>query len=117
MLYRNEERLDIGRQIYNDEISCQQAVEIYGISINSARRYMRLYRDTNQLPPKKTHRHTLPAPSFTDKETGLEDLESMTKEELIQELIKARITEARLKKGYEVKGDGTVILYDNGNTR
>jgi len=29
----------------------------------------------------------------------------MTKEELIQELIKAKITEARLKKGYEVKGD------------
>ena len=26
---------------------------------------------------------------------------------------KAKITEARLKKGYEVKGDGTVILYGN----
>lgn len=35
------------------------------------------------------------------------------REELIQELIKAKITEARLKKGYEVKGDGTVILYGN----
>ena len=38
---------------------------------------------------------------------------SYDKEELIQELVKARITEARLKKGYEVKGDGSVILYDN----
>lgn len=28
----------------------------------------------------------------------MEELESMTKEELIQELVKARITEARLKK-------------------
>ena len=37
----------------------------------------------------------------------------MTKEELIQEVVKARIQEARLKKGYEVKGDGAVILYDN----
>ena len=46
-----------------------------------------------------------------------EELESMTKEQLIQEVVKARITEARLKKGYEVKGDGTVILYGNGNTK
>ena len=41
----------------------------------------------------------------------------MTKEELIRELVKARITEARLKKGYEVKGDGSVIIYDSKNTR
>ena len=47
----------------------------------------------------------------------MEDLESMTKEELIHELVKARITEARLKKGYEVKGDGSVIIYDSKNTR
>ena len=32
-----------------------------------------------------------------------------TKEELIQALVKARIAEARLKKGYEVKGDGSII--------
>jgi transposase len=41
----------------------------------------------------------------------------MTKEQLIQELVKARIAEARLKKGSEVKGDGTVVLYDNKNTK
>lgn len=41
----------------------------------------------------------------------------MSKEELIRELIKARINEARLKKGYEVKGDGTVILYGKENTK
>ena len=48
---------------------------------------------------------------------SLEELESMSKEELIRELIKARINEARLKKGYEVKGDGTVILYGKENTK
>ena len=30
----------------------------------------------------------------------------MTREELIGEIIKARINEARAKKGYQVKGDG-----------
>ena len=48
---------------------------------------------------------------------GIDDLAAMTKEELIHELIKARITEARLKKGYEVKGDGTVVLYGSKNTK
>lgn len=38
-------------------------------------------------------------------------------EELIGEIVKARITEARLKKGYEVKGDGAVILYDSNNIK
>ena len=41
----------------------------------------------------------------------------MTKEDLIIELVKARIAEARLKKGYEVKGDGSVILYGSRNTK
>ena len=47
----------------------------------------------------------------------MDELKGMTKEELIVELVKARITEARLKKGYEVKGDGTVIPYGSKNTR
>ena len=50
-------------------------------------------------------------------DTGLEDYEAMSKEELIHELVLARIKEARLKKGYEVKGDGTVILYGSKNTK
>ena len=44
----------------------------------------------------------------------------MTKEELIRELVKARITEARLKKGYEVKGDGAEKVFmpiDSKNTK
>ena len=70
---------------------------------------MRYYRDVNQLPPKRGVRScrglakakSIPAP------TGLEDLQSMTKEELIDALVMARITEARLKKGYLVEGVGT----------
>lgn len=45
---------------------------------------------------------------------------SMSKEELIEELMKAKIREARLKKGYMVKGDGVekeYILLDNKNTK
>ena len=111
-----EERLDIGKRIYDGEISRYEAAELYGISDDSARRYMRMYRDSNHLPPKRMKK-SLTTPSFKTPLPGMDDLESMSREELIQEIVKARITEARLKKGYEVKGDGAVILYDIKNTR
>ena len=117
MKYTKNERLDIGQQIYDGEISRYQAAEIYNISEQTARDYMRLYRDTKQLPPKRAKKNTITMPLAQENPTGMEELESMTKEQLIQEVVKARITEARLKKGYEVKGDGTVILYGNGNTK
>ena len=116
MKYTKEERLDIGRRIYTGEISRYEAAEQYAINEQTARDYMRLYRDVNQLPPKRGKR-AIAAPSFQKAPAGMEDFQSMTKEQLIQELVKARITEARLKKGYEVKGDGTVILYDSKNTK
>ena len=116
MKYTKEQRLDIGRRIYDGEISRYEAAEEYGISDQTARNYMRMYRDANQLPPKQGQR-AIGAPSFKKAPAELDELKAMTKEELIQELIKAKITEARLKKGYEVKGDGTVILYDNKTTK
>jgi len=115
MKYTQEERLEIGRRIYEGEISRYVAAEEYGISDGTARDYMRKYRDVNQLPPKHGKRSNAIPVRKTPED--MEDLEAMTKEELIREIVKARITEARLKKGYEVKGDGTVILYDNKNTK
>lgn len=125
MKYTYEQRLDIGRRLYEGELTRYQAAEEYGINENTARSYMWLYRDTNHLPPKAPGRatpHAQHEPSSTtlplgiDQET-LETYEMMSKEELIRELVKARITEARLKKGYEVKGDGSIIQYANKNTK
>ena len=56
----------------------------------------------------------------TSCEPDLSEYESMTKEELIKELVKSRISEARLKKGYEVKGDGadrTITIFDSWNMK
>ena len=119
MKYTIEQRLDIGRRIYDGEITRYDAAEQYDISPDSARNYMRLYRNKNHLPPKQNHTSSghvsihkpIPEPN------NLEAYEAMSKDELIQELVKARITEARLKKGYEVKGDGSIIRYSSKNTR
>ena len=122
MKYTLEQRLDIGRRIYEGEITRFQAAQEYDINDNTARNYMRLYRDTNKLPPKNGGRKNSTtiaksSSSIEIKQRNLEEYESMTKEELIQALVQSRIAEARLKKGYEVKGDSSVIHYSSKNIR
>ena len=58
MKYTKEQRLEIGRQIYDNELSRYEAAERYNISDQTARDYMRMYRDVNHLPPKKSGRKT-----------------------------------------------------------
>jgi transposase len=122
MGYTREERLDIGKQIYHNEISKSDAAIKYKISEGTARDYMRLYRDANGLPPKnqiQKEGNTVKI-SVHSSEPDLSEYESMTKEELIKELVKSRIREARLKKGYEVKGAGadrTVTIFDRWNMK
>jgi len=103
MKYTEEERLNIGREIYTGELTRYQAAEKYGIGEYTTRNYMRMYRDANKLPAKRNTgcaRSSTMKPATTTESSILNELEAMTKEELIQELIKARIMEARLKKGY-----------------
>lgn len=92
MKYRVEERMDIGRRIYNDEMSCQGAADLYGINKHTAKRYLWLYRDTNGLAPKKGRRESLSrnvAKRASSLSGDMADYESMTREELIQELVLA----------------------------
>lgn len=123
MKYTREERLKIGERIYRGEISRFRAAEEYGISEMTARDYMRLYRDVNELPVKRAANKNLKTgASVRQFETppNLEDYQSMTKEELILELMRSRIREVRLKNGYEVRGVGAdkeYVLLDIGSTR
>ena len=111
MKYFKEERLVIGQRIYDGEINRYEAMEEYGIGEQTARDYMRLYRTLNHLPPRYSQRSSYPIVRTSAAPAGAEEYESMTKEELIHELINAKIVEARLKKGYEVKGDGAQKEY------
>ena len=99
MKYTKQEKLDIGRRIYEDEINKNAASEIYGISPDSAREYMRYYRDINHLPPKdrKNRSDYTVHTAAMAAAPGLDELESMSKEELIRELLKERIDETQSK--------------------
>ncbi len=50
MQHTKEERLEIGRQVYDGELKQHEAAEKYGVSTNCIRDYMRFYRDANALP-------------------------------------------------------------------
>lgn len=127
MKYTKEERLDIGRQIHESGLSDLKASKLFDICEESARRYRILYEQSEGI--EHIHLQTgkpMPSPKvppiLTEKitEDMIPDYHSMSKEELIEELMKAKIREARLKKGYMVKGDGAekeYILLDNKNTR
>jgi transposase len=130
MKYTKEERLDIGRRIYTGEIDRYDAARVYGISLYTARDYMRLYQRESGLPahgPRyrigKSGATAKPAESSlraADSPQTMAEYESMTKEELILELMRSRIREARAKKGYEVKGVGAekvFVLLDSENTK
>ena len=101
MKYTKKERLDIGKRVYDGEINRYQAATEYDISEQTARNYMRQYRFANGLPAKepgaRIQRDESP-PKPVAEDPGLEEYEAMTKEELIQELVRSKIREARLKK-------------------
>lgn len=119
--YTKAERLDIGRRVYNGEMTTLEAVAKFGVGRTSIENYIRTYRISNGLPargnginPKKQKL------VVTESTPGYSEFDSMTREELIGEIIKARINEARAKKGYVVKGDGAEKGYEpivNKNTK
>ena len=122
MKYTKEERLDIGRRIFTQEITYKEAMELYGLSESCAHKYLTDYKRANGIPvmsqtyPNKKIPEIVPKDSDLDIETYM----SMSKEELINELIKAKANELRAKKGYEVKGDGAnreYISLSNKNSK
>lgn len=46
-----DEKIEIGRQIYTNEITIGDAAEKYSLNWYTVRDYMRQYRDLNHLPP------------------------------------------------------------------
>lgn len=105
-----EQRIVIGKEIVDGLITPIEAGKKYGISRSAAQKYATDYRRDNGLPvkshpPIKNNADAIKLKSNASS-FDLEDYQSMTKEQLIEELIKSKINEARAKKGYEVKGDG-----------
>lgn len=105
MKYTKEQRLAIGKEIYCGNLSKAEAALKYDINVSTAKDYMRLYRSKNDLPPKSDGHEELKILHKSNK-IDYSDLEMLSKEQLIDEIIKARVDAERAKKGYTVKGSG-----------
>lgn len=105
-----EQRVAIGKEIVDGLITPIEASKKYGISRTTAQKYATDYRRDNGLPVRSHPPVKIESQAIKLKGNAtsfdLEDYQSMSKEQLIEELIKSKINEARAKKGYEVKGDG-----------
>lgn len=117
MKYTEEQQLEIGRKILESGRTNLDVAMEYGICEESARRYRIKYERSIGIVhnPDRNSRHTTPSNVF-DKSV----YEEMSREQLLEELMKAKINEARLKKGYMVKGDGAkkeYFLSDNKSTK
>lgn len=120
MRYTDEERMDIARRVYEGELTLAAAAVEYELSRSSVKRYVSLYREKNNLPIMKAKGILRIPQQNKGNDAGLEDYESMSREELIDALVMAKINETRLKKGYSVKGSGATKEYipiDNKNTK
>ena len=133
MKYTKEQRIDIGRQIYTHELSRREAADKYGVGDASLDTYVSMYKISIGIPTTNARVNNRHAAANGKKQTAesvpqtrikssadaldIEAYQAMSKEELINELIKAKVNEARAKKGYEVKGDGVNKEYISLNSR
>lgn len=125
MKYTKKERLEIGRKIHESGLSNLNAGQVFGISEESARRYRIMYEKSQGI--ERVHRRSDSTPINTkalitlgEPSSDSDDYSSMSREELIEELMKSKIREARLKKGYLVRGVGAkkeYILLDSKNIK
>ena len=110
MKYTKDERLYIGRQVVTNELSRTEAMLKYDITSTTIDNYVRLYKESADIPTKepaaKLKEPSLFKVTAFSSSPDIETYMAMSKEELINELIKAKANELRAKKGYVVKGVG-----------
>ena len=122
MKYTREQRMCIAKRVYDGAMTVEEAAVKYELNPSTVKGYLRLYRIKTGLLSKTGARKTgKVTPAIKPlKDSSLNEYESMSKEELIDALVMARINEARLKKGYLVKGSGAKKEYlpiDSENTK
>ena len=97
MKYTKEERLEIGRRIYQREITLATAAVEYDVNFYTARDYLRLYKARENVSiPQGLRLGGSQDDTLADK-PNICQYEKMSREELMDELIKAKIDIARAK--------------------
>ena len=102
MAISKDQRDIIAKDIVDNGLSFAKAGKKYDIPTSTVAYYYRCYIKENGIEPKSKDKIV----SKIEKETDYDGLLALSKEELIDEIIKARVEAERAKKGYMVKGGG-----------
>jgi len=102
MYYTAKERLDIGNKVYTHYMTKEEAAREYQISEYVVISYVKEYLKSIGVPY---------IPEVINSKELFRDYSSLTKEELIKELMLKDIEIERAKKGYTVKGGGKTKVY------
>ena len=106
MKLKKEERIQVGKKIFEKELSIDDVMEQYGVSRSCAEGWQTQYKRSAGILP--------------GKDSSLTDYEGLSKGELYRELMKKDIEIERLKKGYTVKGVGVkkeYVTISDANTK
>ena len=114
MSHTKEEKLAIGKLVYDGTLTKHEASVKYDILERTIENWVRKYKESIgiQNPSNRAVNNVL-----SNERAAYEN---MTKDELIRELILAKANELRAKKGYEVRGDGAnkeFITSSNENSK
>ena len=96
MKYKKEERLVIGRRIYEGELTLATAAIKYDINLYTARDYLRLYKASENLSAPRRYFAGGSRAALTSEDINKH--EHLTREELIDELLKAKAEASLLRK-------------------
>ena len=102
MYYTPKERIDIGRKVFTHAMTKDEAAKEYGVTETCINNYVKEYMKEQGIPI---------IPQITNSIELVKDYTSMTKDQLIAELMLKDIEIERAKKGYTVKGGGKTKVY------
>lgn len=106
--YSKEKRNEIGKRIFDGELTVYEAAAEYNVNFYTARDYFRAYKAT--LMEKTLMASGRDGPRVTPAE--IKRYETFTRDQLIEEIIKERVENERLKKGYRLKGGGRRLDFE-----
>lgn len=116
MFGSKEDRLAIGKRIYDGELTFKEAAKEYDVSPRTIEDWVVKYKES--IGVKQPRSETKTQNNVLSNERAA--YENMSREELIEALILAKANELRAKKGYEVKGVGAnkeFIPLNNKNSK
>ena len=99
MKFSRDERLDIGRQIYEGKFTTAAAAELYGINYYTARDYLREYKALIKVSvPRKSKEDET---AYAD--TLRKQFRELPHEQLVEEVVRLKLLEARFNKKKSAK--------------